>query len=533
MRLLNCHTKKLEEFVGAAIPRYAILSHAWEDDEVLFHDITLDNVNYKAKGGWHKIEKSCEQALRDGLDYVWADTICIDKSSSAELSEAINSMFKWYRSSAVCYAYLYDLPERGLEQSRWFTRGWTLQEMIAPRELWFYDRHWVVQGSKSTLLDKLQEITGVDTTALRGGNLRFFSVARKMSWASKRQTTREEDIAYCLLGIFDISMPLLYGEGSKAFIRLQEEIIKEYDDESLFAWRSNALGHSSGLLALSPAAFSFSANMIPCLTRGPMLTGPIAVTSRGIQLEVPVEQFDAAGAVYLVRLNCRPVSFEWVKYTRVGIIVVPVAKIHGYPSTESTYGRIHPDRLHVFSSSPDLPLQTVFLLKENHLQNFDLVADDVFLVRSMPRWPQGRSYRLAFALPSEAWEENNATFRRPKADNDDRPFVLVFRRDSPDNTFHDHFIIALGGKRTAFQPNDGVLGGRIWCNATFRRVDNTESLDFDREVQSLRRDNITVEVEGAGIILKCLVQPHVVSGQRVFSADLLVKSADGSSRNSF
>ncbi|RYP91592.1 hypothetical protein DL770_002306 [Monosporascus sp. CRB-9-2] len=311
MRLLNCRTKKLEEFVGAAIPRYAILSHAWEDDEVLFRDIALDNVEYKAKKGWHKIERSCEQALRDGLNYVWVDTICIDKSSSAELSEAINSMFKWYRSSAVCYAYLCDLPEFDLERSRWFTRGWTLQEMIAPGELWFYDRNWVVQGSKSTLLDKLQEITGVDTTALQGGNLRFFSVARKMSWASKRQTTREEDIAYCLLGIFDISMPLLYGEGSKAFIRLQEEIIKEYDDESLFAWRSTALGHSSGLLAPSPAAFSFSANIVPCLTRAPMLTGPITVTSRGIRLEVPVEQFDEAKAVYLVRLNCKAVSFEW------------------------------------------------------------------------------------------------------------------------------------------------------------------------------------------------------------------------------
>ncbi|RYP69917.1 hypothetical protein DL771_005810 [Monosporascus sp. 5C6A] len=532
MRLLNCRTKKLEEFIGAAIPPYAILSHAWEDDEVFFHDIALGNVEYKAKRGWHKIEKSCEQALRDRLDYVWVDTICIDKSSSAELSEAINSMFKWYRSSAICYAYLCDLPELHLEQSRWFTRGWTLQEMIAPRELWFYDRNWVVQGSKSTLLDKLQEITGVDTTALRGGNLRFFSVARKMSWASKRQTTREEDIAYCLLGIFDISMPLLYGEGSKAFIRLQEEIIKEYDDESLFAWRSTALGHASGLLAPSPAAFSLSANIVPCLTRGSMLTGPITVTSRGVRLEVPVEPFNESKAVYLVRLNCKSVSFEWVRYTRVGIIVAPIAKIEGYPSSESTYGRIHPDRLHVFSPNPDLPLQTVFLLKENHLQNFDLVTDDVYLVRSMPKWPQSQAYRQVLALPSEAWEENNATFRRPKLGNNDLPFVLVFRRDSPDNTFHDHFIIALGGKSTTFHLNDGVRG-RIWCNATFRRVNNIEDLDLDTEVQSLRREEKTVEVEGAGITLKCQVQPEIVSGQRLFCVDLLVKSADGSSRNSF
>ncbi|OIW27820.1 hypothetical protein CONLIGDRAFT_551906, partial [Coniochaeta ligniaria NRRL 30616] len=179
-------------------------------------------------------------AFRDGLAYVWIDTICIDKSSSAELSEAINSMFKWYRNAAICYAYLSDVPQVRLEYSRWFTRGWTLQEMIAPQELRFYDANWDALGTKSDLLDRLCDITGVDTTALRGGNLRFFSVARKMSWASRRQTTREEDIAYCLLGIFDISMPLLYGEGSKAFIRLQEQIIKEYDDESLFAWRSTS-----------------------------------------------------------------------------------------------------------------------------------------------------------------------------------------------------------------------------------------------------------------------------------------------------
>ncbi|RYP15752.1 hypothetical protein DL765_005527 [Monosporascus sp. GIB2] len=526
MRLLNCRTKKLEEFIQAAIPPYAILSHAWEDDEVHFHDIVLDNVGYTTKRGWYKIEKSCEQALRDGLDYVWADTICIDKSSSAELSEAINSMFKWYRSSSTCYAYLCDLPEIDFEMSRWFTRGWTLQEMIAPRELWFYDSNWVVQGSKSTLVDKLQEITGVDTTALRGGNLRYFSVARKMSWASKRQTTREEDIAYCLLGIFDISMPLLYGEGSKAFIRLQEEIIKEYDDESLFAWRSTDLGHSSGFLAPSPAAFSLSANIVPCLTRAPTLAGPITVTSRGIRLEVPVEQIDESEAEYLVRLNCKSVNFGWIRYTRIGIIVAPVANIQGY--SESRYGRIHPDRLHVFSPNTDLPLQTVFLLKENHLQNFDLVPYDIFWVRSMPRWPQGQSYRLALALPSGTWEEKNATFRRPKLDNDDRPFVLVFRRDSANNTFHDHFVIALGGKSTPFHPNDGLPEGRLWCNATFHRVGNIEDLDLDGEVQSLPREDRTVEVEGAGITLKCNVQPEIVSGQGLYCVDLLVKSDDGS-----
>ncbi|KAH8887793.1 HET-domain-containing protein, partial [Thozetella sp. PMI_491] len=238
MRLLNCRTRELEEYVGEEIELhpYAILSHTWGEEEVVFSDITQGNTHYTAKKGWYKVEKTCQQALQDGYDYVWADTVCIDKSSSAELSEAINSMFKWYRGAAICYAYLCDLPEVPFRESRWFTRGWTLQEMIAPEQMRFYDRHWNFRGAKSDLLETLEEITGVDTNALRGGNLRFFSVARKMSWASKRNTSREEDTAYCLLGIFDITMPLLYGEGARAFYRLQEEIIKGYEDESLFAW---------------------------------------------------------------------------------------------------------------------------------------------------------------------------------------------------------------------------------------------------------------------------------------------------------
>jgi heterokaryon incompatibility protein (HET) len=524
MRLLNCRTKKLEEFIGSAIPHYAILSHTWEDEEVLFNDIAQDNVDYKAKRGWYKIEKSCEQSLRDGLNYVWADTVCIDKSSSAELSEAINSMFKWYRNSTICYAYLCDLPEFDLEESRWFTRGWTLQEMIAPKELWFYDRNWAIQGSKSALLEKLQDITGVDITALRGGSLRFFSVAKKMSWASKRQTIREEDIAYCLLGVFDISMPLLYGEGSKAFIRFQEEIIKEYDDESLFAWRSTTLGHTSGLLAPSPAAFSLSANIVPCLTRAPMptISAPITVTSRGIRLEAPVEKFDEAKATYLIRLNCKPVSFERSNGIRVGIIVAHVQHSQGYPSSVSIYGRIHPDRFHLFLPNHDLALQPVFLLKENHLQYFDLATYYVLLVRNMPRWPPGSSYRLVLALPSEAWEEKNATFRRLKLDKDDHPFVLVFRRDAADSTFYDHFIIA-------FHHKAGTHGGRIWCDAVFRRVNDIEDLDLAREVQLLRREVVTVEIEGGGTALKCQVRSEIISGQRIYCADLLAKSTNGSS----
>ncbi|KAH6669210.1 heterokaryon incompatibility protein-domain-containing protein [Halenospora varia] len=212
MRLLNSRTKVFEDFIEIT-PPYAILSHTWEKEKVDFSNIRDPNIDHTVIEGWYKIKKSCEQALRDGLGYIWVDTVCIDKSSSAELSEA-NSMFKWYRNSAICYAYLCDLPAVNLGDSRWFTRGWTLQEMIAPKELKFYDRDWKFMGTKTDHVDKLYQITG---------------------------TTRVEDSAYCLLGLFDISMPMLYGDGPKAFSRLQEEIVKEYDDQSLFAWRSSTI----------------------------------------------------------------------------------------------------------------------------------------------------------------------------------------------------------------------------------------------------------------------------------------------------
>jgi hypothetical protein len=254
MRLINARTRKLKDYTEGNIPKYAILSHTWGPWEVTFdnfQDITLAQF----KPGYSKVEYACLQALQDGLDYVWIDTCCIDKSSSHELSEAINSMFRWYRASEVCYAYLEDLeldrispPNLGsesmkklLENCRWFTRGWTLQEMIAPPNLTIYGKGWVALGTKQVLRHALADITGVDKDFLLGRSCQDASIARRMSWAARRNTTRTEDIAYCLMGIFDVNMPLLYGEGEKAFIRLQEEILKESDDQTLLAWGQTLL----------------------------------------------------------------------------------------------------------------------------------------------------------------------------------------------------------------------------------------------------------------------------------------------------
>ncbi|KAK3382558.1 heterokaryon incompatibility protein-domain-containing protein, partial [Lasiosphaeria ovina] len=249
MWLLNARTRRLKLFMSdTQVPRYAILSHTWGDDEVSFNDWrTLGPEAVAEKDGFTKIDYCCKQAVDDGLSWAWIDTCCIDKTSSAELSEAINSMFRWYKNASACYAYLSDVGtiastdrariERQLAQSRWFTRGWTLQELLAPQNLVLLSKDWIPIGTKAGLRDVLSSITGIEDEFLCGGSLDEASVAKRMSWAATRQTSRVEDMAYCLMGIFDINMPLLYGEGMKAFRRLQEEIMRSNPrDHTLFAW---------------------------------------------------------------------------------------------------------------------------------------------------------------------------------------------------------------------------------------------------------------------------------------------------------
>ncbi|KAK5651520.1 hypothetical protein OQA88_11974 [Cercophora sp. LCS_1] len=240
MRLLNSKTRGITKFISdKQIPKYAILSHTWGEEEVTFQDWQAPTI-IATKKGFKKIDLCCQQADKDGLEWVWVDT------SSAELSEAINSMFKWYRDSEVCYAYLQDVeacPDESeqhsrISQSRWFTRGWTLQELIAPSDVIFYSEDWHALGTKFDLRYLLHSITGMEPKFLCcEAPLEQASIARRMSWAAKRETSRTEDMAYCLLGIFGINMPLLYGEGKNAFRRLQEELMRAYPfDHTLFAW---------------------------------------------------------------------------------------------------------------------------------------------------------------------------------------------------------------------------------------------------------------------------------------------------------
>ncbi|XDG04586.1 hypothetical protein ABKA04_004201 [Annulohypoxylon sp. FPYF3050] len=280
MRLLNAKKLVIDEF-QQNIPPYAILSHTWGDEEVSFVDFIEGKASHRK--GYQKISRCCEQTIYDGLEYVWIDTCCIDKRSSVELSEAINSMFNWYRDSTVCYAYLEDVPSKetkeeikdhsfpsNFRRSRWFTRGWTLQELLAPSVLVFYTSDWTSIGTRAELKTPIAEITHISLEFFRYGQLNDFSIAQRMSWAAHRQTTRIEDQAYCLLGIFGVTMPLVYGEGKRAFVRLQEEIIKESDDQSIFAWHPENFQQGvtefleltdGGLLSPSPLYFANSGSI--------------------------------------------------------------------------------------------------------------------------------------------------------------------------------------------------------------------------------------------------------------------------------
>ncbi|KAK4187329.1 heterokaryon incompatibility protein-domain-containing protein, partial [Podospora australis] len=284
MWLIETYTWKLRFFHNPP-EKYAILSHAWAEEELTFQEFrSLEGVGgalaeqearrIRNKKGFKKIQQCCHLALSNNLRLAWVDTCCIDKASSAELSESINSMFHWYKESTICYVYLEDVtsvsvttkpneadPYKPDEPSRWYTRGWTLQELLAPARVDFYNSSWQKIGSKWGLRKEIASITGIGELDLISYDRSRTSIAQKMSWASRRNTTRIEDAAYCLLGIFGIHMPLLYGERGNAFRRLQERLIQTSSDQSIFCWNNTSYvrapdaGEPWGMLAGSPRDF--------------------------------------------------------------------------------------------------------------------------------------------------------------------------------------------------------------------------------------------------------------------------------------
>ncbi|KAI1180993.1 heterokaryon incompatibility protein-domain-containing protein [Nemania sp. FL0916] len=297
MRLLNVHNltfktvdQTQDPTTGTQVP-YVVISHRWLDNELTFQDMEdvagfhkrSEDPSWAKSQSAAKLKGACNQVYvwslarygseehADFVHHVWLDTVCIDKKDPAELSEAINSMYRWYERATVCFVYVYDYQLGGkslFSSCSWWERGWTLQELVAPVSSEFYDRNWTYFGNKIALSQEITNRTRISGNILSHmGNRKIVSdesIGRRMSWYADRKTAKGEDAAYCLMGLFRVNMPLLYGEGSKrAFRRLQEEILKYSDDHTLFAWvdvsaaddGKNPSSDGYGLLAPNPACF--------------------------------------------------------------------------------------------------------------------------------------------------------------------------------------------------------------------------------------------------------------------------------------
>ncbi|KAI0430790.1 hypothetical protein F5Y09DRAFT_306881 [Xylaria sp. FL1042] len=420
MRLIDVRTGDLVEVQwDSTPPDYTILSHRWCDDEVTFQDMQNPDGNVQNKKGFAKIKFACEETIRDGMSYTWVDTCCIDKSSSAELAEAINSMYNWYRLSRVCYAYMADVswadgdafPWLAFRASEWFTRCWTLQELIAPRLVKFYSKEWRLLGVKFGLHvshaydvyfrrkdwdiqfhQVLSQITGIPATVFdaREVNLGEFSVAQRMSWASARNCTKVEDRAYSLLGIFNVNMPLLYGEGKKAFSRLQEEIIKQLDDHSIFAWTvtedDSRFLEPSDILAESPMDFARSSTMVPYNVEVGRLS---AMTKRGLYMHLFVQPVTLPETThirwlgtmcdaYYALLNCGDTADPYMRssreshYKRLALVIIRANDPSAPPSASESRQYIR------------LCTKTHILLEEQEkFENISLFQD-FYLSRRVP-----------------------------------------------------------------------------------------------------------------------------------------------------
>ncbi|KAJ5710543.1 hypothetical protein N7488_004699 [Penicillium malachiteum] len=291
MRLIHTKSLQFKEYAPDAVPGgYAILSHRWvAGQEISFQEMLQPNRDTVSKTGYTKIKGFCERAAFNNFQYAWIDTCCINKESSAELSDAINSMFQWYQNAAKCYVYLNDVENISqFSRSEWFQRGWTLQELLAPDEVQFFSKKWMPLGRKKdqNIIEILSTITKIPEQDLKYDIqvlLLRNSLARRMSWASQRKTTRAEDMAYCLLGLFGVNMDLRYGEGgANAFLRLQEHIIKISDDTSIFAWSipSSHARADFGLLAPSVDCF-VNSHEIGFMDSRPELFG---MTQKGLRI---------------------------------------------------------------------------------------------------------------------------------------------------------------------------------------------------------------------------------------------------------
>jgi hypothetical protein len=337
MRLLRFPTKpgeqyRLEDVTTSTKAPYIAISHVWMDpgtsyeNEILFHEFNDGEVWKNKPDGAAKIKGACDtarnwSARRKKLDprapevkHIWLDTCCVDQKNPVELSTAINSMYRWYQNAMTCFVHLSDIQsspghDLDLSKCKWFSRGWTLQEMVASGSTEFFDCNWIRIGDKKSLQSSLTAITRIGATYLENAKMvSRASVAHRMSWAAGRETRQEEDMAYSLMGIFGVQMPTLYGEGRvSAFRRLQEEIVKYSNDHSIFAWNDEgATMTETGLLA--PSANCFKKSGMYIHTPTPHVNEPFSLTNKGMSIVLPLQKHQTR---YIASIDC-PVDADFL-----------------------------------------------------------------------------------------------------------------------------------------------------------------------------------------------------------------------------
>jgi len=425
---------RLDFYHGPAV-KYLILSHTWGDneDEVSYQDMANLEMAQKKKG-FQKIVEICARARQENIPYAWVDTCCIDKTSSAELSESINSMYYWYDHAEYCVAYLDDFqagsgegPKDSFRLCRWFTRGWTLQELIAPKSVVFVDKEWKERGTKSSLGRVLSSITGVSKAVLDGTRpLHTIAVAQRMSWAAQRQTTRTEDMAYCLLGIFDINMPLLYGEGQKAFVRFQQEVLQRTGDLSVFAWdvvhnvnrgvdpgKTKASYLEVAPFAPEPVCFQ-SCGKVERFTSNVLPSPSVSVTSAGVRFLACVitrnkDSGDGDGH-QLLHLQCKiPTAVKKGHYVTV---TVPLEQVPGgYLRWADTLKTVKPlQSLGISGSESRQVINEICLVSGTHLRSIILASQGKRPASCIVTWDTGALNVIKSYYPQHLWDSGSSSF---------------------------------------------------------------------------------------------------------------------------
>lgn len=524
MRLLNVRSSRMEEFNGDNIPPYAVLSHTWNAVELTFQDLKSWKYSLPFWRWPSKVSGTCKLARDEGIRYVWIDSCCIDKTNSAELSEAINSMFPWYRRAEVCYVYLSDViwkegKEKSImmfRESRWFTRGWTLQELIAPADLCFYDQSWRFIGTKFDLARTIQQVTGIPRSFLLGAAaLEEASVAQRFAWASKRQTTRIEDRAYCLLGLFGVNMPMIYGEEEQSMVRLQQEIMKESDDQSIMARGYIPEGTHltfesvrNGLLAYHPADFGHCQRIVPL--RYAAVSGFEFVSG---QLKLPVTLYKPNDGTIVALINCqseekpgRPLALK-LREVR-----------------PNNFERIPGSRPEVFDGPLESPLhsfQVIQLLKPQQDLTLARSREHWIHVEELPRLLSQDIY-LAEIVPENRWMPNWDMIATTGPMADGGPTTILRYRFRGRKDRYDDIVAVLTMTWTEAQP-------RVWVSAMSlsHTIKTSRLLEDFGKLKDKYKDQIVVASHK--VRMRFLLTTQTITGQSTFvlRAEKLKLNPDG------